>query len=514
MPDWQQHLAWPADTVRLAALGEEIGERYLAFASSLGDVFEQRLVVVAGPNLIGRAMTLIEAALVVQGERSQGVRMVGIPPEIDLMRGGEGVGEVRDPGYSRPVIFGVRPIKRPQLRRIARTASWTPWAQLPGALVRPQATAVSHNSNLRGYAAAAPTRLDFRHGDWLLGRIRRRPGGAVPGGMIPALSGALTDALTAEAGIEEPFLGRLRDILLPRVEAVLQQMAVDAKAMEASAEVPAHTWSGTSGYYPTRMLSAEVRRRGGTHTGFDHGGTTGISELMPTTALVELSTTSTFFLGTQAMADGLTRGGAPGLVSGFNSPQVAGLDGDPAFKPFCLDRRAPVGKRRRALYPTVRFRGYRQYAMVDPPDPIYLDFQLRLAQALVDMGLDLTCKPHPEGVWLPGPHPLGRIAPTSAGGFEAHLQEADVFIFDSLNSTVFGQACCTDRPVVFIDYGCSHFNPPVEAILRRRMRTVSGWFDDAGRIQFDVEQLREAAQGGDDRADPTESRNLWAGMDD
>ena len=431
MPDWQQHLAWPADTVRLAALGEEIGERYLAFASSLGDVFEQRLVVVAGPNLIGRAMTLIEAALVVQGERSQGVRMVGIPPEIDLMRGGEGVGEVHDPGYSRPVIFGVRPIKRPQLRRIARTASWTPWAQLPGALVRPQATAVSHNSNLRGYAAAAPTRLDFRHGDWLLGRIRRRPGGAVPGGMIPALSGALTDALTAEAGIEEPFLGRLRDILLPRVEAVLQQMAVDAKAMEASAEVPAHTWSGTSGYYPTRMLSAEVRRRGGTHTGFDHGGTTGISELMPTTALVELSTTSTFFLGTQAMADGLTSGGAPGLVSGFNSPQVAGLDGDPAFKPFCLDRRAPVGKRRRALYPTVRFRGYRQYAMVDPARPHLFGFSAALGPGPGRHGprFDMQAAPRwrvassrPPPPWPHRPHQCRRLRSALAGGGRLHLR--------------------------------------------------------------------------------------------
>ena len=508
MPDWRERLFWPADTRRVADLGPEFGVRILAWLSTLDDAFERRVALVAGPNLIGRAMTLAEAALAVQGEAGAGIRLTGVPPLVGTLRGEGDAEEVHDQGFSRPVIFTVRQVPRPGMRRVARTASWTPWWRLAGALLAPQATAISHNGNLRVAARAAGARLDFRHADWLLARSRRTGAADLE---QPGLLEAAVSVLTPVEGLVEPFAGRMAAAFRAQAGPVLARVAADVRRLESFADLPAHTWSGNSGYYPTRVLSAEVRRRGGTHAGFDHGGTSAISELIPTTALVELATTSRFTLGTPAMAEALLQAQAPGLVVAFNRPEIHSLPAEASYRRFCLDGPAPAGRRRRVLYPTVRFRGFRQYALVDPPDPVHLDLQLTLAQTLVDAGADLLCKPHPEGTAAGASHPLAAVAPVSARPFEEHVAEAGAFVFDSLNSTVFGQACCTDRPVVFLDTGCCRLNPAVADLVRRRIRTVPARFDESGRIRFEREALIEAVLGGADTADPTEARRLWAG---
>lgn len=126
--------------------------------------------------------------------------------------------------------------------------------------------------------------------------------------------------------------------------------------------------------------------------------------------------------------------------------------------------------------------------------------------------LDLLCKPHPEGVLEGKPHPLEDIAPTAYDKFETYVAGADVFLFDSPYSTVFGEALCTDRRIVLIDYGCWYFNPGVAPRIHERCRIVTGRFDDRNRLRVDPVELAEAILSEGGRPDPGYFRALLAGV--
>ena len=144
-------------------------------------------------------------------------------------------------------------------------------------------------------------------------------------------------------------------------------------------------------------------------------------------------------------------------------------------------------------------------------DPVYLDWQLRLAETLSEMPLDLLCKPHPEGVFSGLRHPLADIAPCTSAPFESTMAEADVFVFDRCSSTTFWRALCTNRPVVLIPIGPPKFHPQAEEILKRRCSVIEPWFDEKNLPRVDSELLADAVLGGPDRVDAGEIRELFMG---
>ena len=512
LPAWRDSLVWPVDIKAFARRAIEIVGNYLTFVSALPDGFERRVAIAAGANLSGLALTLAEGALFAQGQAELGLHVVGAPPEIDRLGGRSEAREDRyDQGFTRSV-HTLKTIERPFLRRLARTQSWCPLHRLPATLVRPQATAVSHNPILRDYLSGSAQRVDFRHVDVLMAEVRRRAGEPAIPARCADLGDKIAAAMSEIEGLAEPFVSRLRALYLDRLTPVLARAASDLLALESVRRLPCRVIAGSNGYFPTRELCAEVRRRGGSVMSFDHGGTTGISERVPVTAIVELSTSDHFVLGTQGMADLVKSARTDALVQAYNRPRITGHTGDPTFKRFCLDGDACRRTRPKVLYPTVRFRGFRQYGIADLPDPVYLDFQFHLVEALKKLKIDLLCKPHPEGVLEGKPHPLEDVAPTAYDKFETYVAGADVFLFDSPYSTVFGEALCTDRRIVLIDYGCWHFNPGVAPGIHERCRIVTGRFDARNRLRVDPVQLAEAILSEGGRPDPGYFRALLAGL--
>ena len=140
-------------------------------------------------------------------------------------------------------------------------------------------------------------------------------------------------------------------------------------------------------------------------------------------ALDEFSCATRYVLPTPALA--ATVGGAIKMLPTSLRPSLEGAAGDPTFR-IAARPRAGEAKRRRVLYcPSLLF-GFRRHAVATIPDAVALDWNLRIAEALVRMPIDLVCKPHPEGALKGKPHPVAAIAATSYQPFEEEIDETDV----------------------------------------------------------------------------------------
>ncbi|MEJ2374211.1 MAG: hypothetical protein P8Y71_01975, partial [Pseudolabrys sp.] len=133
--------------------------------------------------------------------------------------------------------------------------------------------------------------------------------------------------------------------------------------------------------------------------------------------------------------------------------EIDGLDGDPAFTGLPRQRSRGRPQRPRIVYAPTQLLGFRQLLPVQQPDVIYLDWQLRVAEVLRSLPVELVCQVHPEGYFRSRPHPMESVAPTLRGNFRAQLETADVFVFDYPSTTAMWQAVCTGARVVYLDMG-------------------------------------------------------------
>jgi hypothetical protein len=155
--------------------------------------------------------------------------------------------------------------------------------------------------------------------------------------------------------------------------------------------------------------------------------------------------------------------------------------------------------------------GFRQLVPALPPDPVHLDWQMRVAEFLHALPVDFVCQAHPEGLFGGRPHPLEAIVPTRRGNFQAQLREADVFVFDYPTTTALWEACCTDARIVYLDMGAGRMTPEVARHFARRATVVPVMHGDDHRMTFDQAALRDAVLADIGPADPSAFRRLLAG---
>jgi hypothetical protein len=514
-PGWEERLCWPLTPGPLRALGDAVCRRLLALIADEKDELCRQVLLVASVRAANPFMALTEAALIAAAEAHGELTIVGGPPELAALRDARATVEITPDRHRGMGVLDVAPVRWARLRGLARTASWTSPVLLPFAYLVPEATAVSHNALLRAHAREVGTRVRFSHGANLLFEARRRmPEPALPDALrtVPA---RVVDALLPLAdGLPSSHAARLRAVFLARIDEPFRQVAADVMRLRAVRRLPRAVWSGTGSAYATRLIAAEVRRRGGDVIGFDHGGVTGISQLLPLSALVELATASSFVVGTPAWAALIEGSGALELTRAISACRVVGARGEPTFRAACLDLSPRRGARRRLIYVCHPYAGYRQFAIAGCRDPIYWDFQRRVVETLKRLDIELLCKPHPEGFFIGRRNPIEALAPTSYRRFEEHLGDADLFLFDAPTSTTFSEALCTNRPVVLLDRAEQYpINPALAPELARRCRIVRVNFDATGRMRFDAEQLMAAITGDPGEEDPGYFRRLLAGME-
>ncbi len=500
--DWRERLHWPLAQAEMVAVGARVPGAILGFAGSLADPDERQIAIVAAGLFGNGFMSLVESAWACERASKLGLELRGGPPEMPLLAAGSRGFKPLE--YRGP--FGVKPAPLAFLRGIARAATWTPAWRLPLALAAPEAIAVSHNHLLR--QAAARRRIAYRHAANVVSDARSR-GAPAARDAANLVDRALDALLPLVPELGETYRQRLREAFRARLGNALARVAADVAALHG-ARLPKRIWSGTNGAYATRVVAAELRRRGGEVDVFDHGGATAVAQLPGSTALIELSTASRFHMATREMARLLAATEAAALAALVNGVEIVGEGGEPLFRRCFRDSTAPTGARKRVIYVGHPYRGLRQFPLAGLPDVVYWDFQMHLVEQLQKLDIDLLCKPHPEGHFVGKLNPIEALASTSYRRFEEHLDDADVFLFDAPTSTTFVEALCTRRPVVLIDRFYA-INPAVRPAIEARCRIVPVRADAQNRLRVDAGALAAAINEAPREADPGYFRRLTAG---
>jgi len=169
-------------------------------------------------------------------------------------------------------------------------------------------------------------------------------------------------------------------------------------------------------------------------------------------------------------------------------------------------------KKPRVMYVTGATYGFRRLWPVKLSDFGYLDWQLRVARALQSLDIELTLKPHPEGLFRGRLHPLSRLGGVETRLFEEACDDADVVVFDEPTSTTFWVAVASNCRMVLMNAGLAEFDPHLVPLIQGRVATVPVRWDAGNRPQFELGAL-EAAIRDQRPVDHRPLRHLMAGDD-
>ncbi len=512
--DWRRGFTWPLDyrTLRDAQLSLVSGVVAAVAAMPAGPV--RTLAILTGVSAAMIAAQWSWIALHGVAARQAAVVLADAPDMVAPLLGDAPLPETGDAAGAW--VKTAAPLRHAWARRLARTATLAGGAgRFARAVLAPGALALSHNPLMIAHARKTGAAVRFSHAERWLARAR-----AASPGPDPAVAAA-ADALMGGLG---PALSHLPDDVAARVaRAVRRDLAPLVTAASADlagfarvAPADLRLWAGTPSYYPVRALALAAAPKGGRLTSFDHGGSLSMVDEPDTIALRDLMVPDAYVMpGAEAVR--LFRQGNPSAAPDGAWPVTltAGA-GDPKFRRAAAALPLSGGRRARVLYPTTVFRGIRQNMPPLLPDPVALDLQLSVVEAVEAAGLPVAVKPHPESSLYGLAHPLEGRVPLDRRPFAEALADADLLVFDYPQSTAFWEALCTDRPVILVDAGITRFHTAARALIDRRCRVVPAAIGPDGRVVPDAPALEAALTGAltaPDDGDPSLFAAVFAGDD-
>lgn len=501
-PGWRDTVGWPVGLGEADHLCREQVGFALAWTQRLDDRMMRDLALLALPVILAYVRAIVLTALAMTRARRVSARIAGHAAELDYLMTGEGLLPVRS-----ELVLAMSHIGLSYARRLARMRSWTPLSRMPRALAKPAAVAIGHNPLMRAAARKEHGAVGFRHAETILDAARRRE--TAPCDVTDVARG-LADLLVEGAGLEEPFRARAVKLVEAVAQSHLGNAARDLGALRATS-LPMNIWTGSGGLYAARAIGIEVLRRGGRVRRFDHGTPREFIATSETTSLLEFSVSSEFVLATEGAAE-ICRSemAVHGSVADREVAILSG-DGDPIFRRAPARRTKRTGGRLRVVYAPTQLLGFRQLVPALPPDPVHLDWQMRVAEFLKSLPVDFVCQAHPEGLFKNRPHPLEEVAPTQRGNFEAQLELADVFVFDYPATTALWEAACTDGRIVYLDMGAGRMTDPVARLFAERAIVLPIAHGNDHQLTFNEADLRDAVLSQQGPADPSAFRRLLAG---
>ncbi len=507
LSDWSGRLAWPVSHAEQYDVHRRQFEGLIQHIGRVEDGMVRDVLMLGTIPLMSVVRYLTDMAIVAGKEKVSGINLAGTVPELAFLQGKTGAEDILLP----PMASCEVPDKA-WLRRLVRTASWTPWRRLGKTFAAPTSIAITHNSLLREAARGSRERIFFHQAENWLAKVRAQNLDDGFNTDVPALAENLADVLATCSGLDDPWNGRLRTLILPWAQNLLRHASRDMEALRRMDDLPMSIWSGSGSYYPTRAMSLAVMRRGGTVKGFEHGGCIGYVKDNLMIAFGEFASVTEFVSCTREKAGFRGFAEAVDLIKPLRRMKISGLHGDPEFR-FSGTHRRPNGKRPKVVYVPTIFNGPRQLYPPMLPDVVALDWQLRVAKFLSRLPIDLICRPHPDDCHPWDSHPLADIAPLSEGPFKQVMDEADIFIYDFSRTTSLWKCLCTDKPVVFLGVSLGHepFASDAQALMEERCRLVDVVFDDNNVPQFDGGMLAQAVMDDLRPADPSAIRRLQAG---
>jgi hypothetical protein len=87
------------------------------------------------------------------------------------------------------------------------------------------------------------------------------------------------------------------------------------------------------------------------------------------------------------------------------------------------------------------------------------------------------------------------------GRFEDVYRQADCLLFAHCNTTTFGFALLTGKPMVLLQVKSDPWYPRFRQLVQKRCCFVEATIDEAGRITFDKQKLAAAIAASPERVD-------------
>jgi hypothetical protein len=508
LSDWSGRLVWPVSHAEQYDVHRRQFEGLIQHIGGIDDGMVRDVLMLGTIPLMSVVRFLTDIAIVVGNGKFSGIELAGNLPELAFLQGKTGAEDIPLP----PMASCEVPDKA-WLRRLVRTASWTPWRHLGKTFAAPTSIVITHNSLLREAARESSDRLVFHQAESWLAKARAQNLGDGFNTDVMALAESLADVLATCSGLNDPWNGRLRTLILPWAQNLLRQASRDIEALRRMDDLPMTIWSGSGSYYPTRAMSLAVMRRGGTVKGFEHGGCMGFGEDNLMIAFGEFASVTEYMFCTQEKADFPGLAETVDLIKPLRRMKISGLHGDPEFR-FSGTHRKLNGRRPKVVYVPTTLLGLRQLYPPLLSDVVALDWQLRVAEFLSRLPINFSCRPHPEGFYPWDSHPLADVAPLSGGPFRQVMDEADLFVYDFFRTSSLWECLCTDKPVVFLGISLGHepFAPEVQALMEERCRFVDVVFDENNVPRFDGEMLAQAVMDDLGPADSSAIRRVQAGQ--
>lgn len=514
----QEDFAWPLSQVETQALCGGVMRRLTEAVRDIPSESAARLAELVAPRAINFILPAMQGAGLAAAAERAGLPVRAGLPEMRYMLGEIRLEEVPSDHLESQLRLPP-PVAYATLRRLARPRYWTPWWRMPGVLALPDVTVANPNDMLQDRIAFIGVRANFIDAGET---VRRALAGVRHGaghGVAEAACDAIIAANPAADELPEEVAWRYRAYVELNVRHLCERMAPAVKAMEKVRQLPQRLWCGTAGNLPTALLASEVLRRGGDVMGFDHVTGRGLERNIEFTALLELPFCNRFAVATEHTAERM-RALDPGqLVHRRHNTQIVGNRGYARVRALDLTRHEDRSKQQkpRVTYVSPMFRGWRQSTPASTADPVQLDWELRLVSMLQGMPIDLTCQPHPEGLFEGRQHPLMRMAQVKGVLFEQLLAETDVFLFDWIRTSTFWIALCTDLPIVLIEPGYSlrdeFFTDEIRHRIEERVTFVPAQCDERNRLGVDEDVLRDALLAAPTRVDGSFFRCVLAGLE-
>lgn len=499
-PNWQETVFWPLSQEQRFKAAKQSHTQSVELVEQWPNDDERAILTLSTGRPSAIARILLEVLLALEAEeKGQGLIISDDLVVDDLRRA-----KPDEPLPINDMSSTFKAMASPRhtwLRRIARMASWTPLVKLPFAFAVPQVTAINHNPLLISEAIKSGLRIDYRHAESFLAMARSHNCEAAISDLRRAeIAEAYLDALFKIDGVQARRAERAKSHLRQQLLDLLLQADRDMQGFRRVKKIPMKLWAGTGGYYPSRAVGLEVRRRGGSVTRFEHGFGAGLIALHDALVMCDISVCDHYVTSTPQSADALKNDPALDFIPASRRPEIIGGHGDPHIT--IIDKHAKPSGRIKVLYGPTIIKGFRQFYPPLLPDPIYLDWQFRLVKMLQALPINLIFRPHPEGLLRGQRHPVADLVTPSPVPFEQSIEEADVLLFDQGDSTTLSTALCSDRRIVFISWDNPPFNDLGQRMIQDRCRIIQATFDHRNRPTINAQALEDALLAPTEPCDP------------
>lgn len=325
-PAFDQRFSWPLAFDEVAAVLEDKARHHLEFAASLSD-FAERTTVLGGVLLLNATQVLIETALTLQAAERQGVRLAHIS---ELSRYLAGEIDWRDlPSEITRQLLSRRNVQSfGRLREIKQAATWNTW-RAPVALFNPAVTAITTNALVKQAACDTSRPIAFQSAWSIFSR------GDTVAGPSPydidheALAAQVTDVMCDIPCLDDPWRSRLRDLINREAKFLYRQVAEDLARL-SNTSICDEIWSGSGGFYPSRLIGLEVMRRGGHVKRMAHGATPSVMlRRHKAVQSVEFSVSSEYVTVTEDFSTLMAELGATSSMPAIFRPKISHMTGDP-----------------------------------------------------------------------------------------------------------------------------------------------------------------------------------------